>query len=115
RLILTVGSWSKPLLESLGLFLPLTVTRQQLTFFDGGTSNLYSPMRLPVFIAWGEESFYGIPDTGGTGVKCAQHGGGAIVTPDLVSRTVDKDYIEKMRGFLRQRLPSLAEAKLTES
>jgi sarcosine oxidase len=115
HLIIAAGSWSAPLLAELDIHLPLEATRQQLLFFAANPAELFTPERFPIFIAWGDEVFYGTGDVAGTGVKIAQHGGGSVVQPNQVLRTVDSTYIDKIRRFLRHHIPVLAGSSIVES
>lgn len=113
RLVVGAGTWSKPLLASLGVDLPLEVMRQPAVFFEPMPP--FTVAKLPIFIHWGDENFYGIGAIDGTGFKCAQHFGGEIVTPETVNRVVEPEYIERIRHFMRQHLPSIAESPVVES
>lgn len=106
QLVIAAGSWSKPLLEKLGLSLPLQPTREQQLFFKGSPPAAYLPDQFPTFIAWlSDITFYGISNVDGTGFKCAQHGLHEPVDPDQVNRQIDAPYIERVRGFMRQYIP----------
>ena len=48
RVILTAGSWTPPLLASLGIDLPLTVLQEQLAFFRVRDPEAHTPDRLPL-------------------------------------------------------------------
>ena len=70
--------------------------------------------RFPVFIfkgAGAEDSFYGMPEFQGMGVKVARHGG-PEVDPDIEDRTIGEDYKSTVRNFLRDHIPALADAPI---
>lgn len=112
RLIVAAGAWVKRLLPDL----PVTLqpTRQQVLYVRPPEAAPFRIGRFPVFIFKGaspEESFYGMPDFQGTNVKVARHGG-PDVDPDLDDRNIGDDYTQLVRAFLRNHLPSLADAPI---
>ncbi len=113
RLVISAGGWSKPLLDSLGMVLPLEVMRQPVTFFAPPPN--FTVETMPIFIAWGEPNFYGIGGIDGTGFKCAQHLGGEIVNPDTMNRTVEDSFVAHIRRFLHRHIPTMAEQPLVET
>jgi sarcosine oxidase len=110
RLIVTAGSWARPLLRQLGLDLPLVVTKEQIAFFAPHDPAPFEPGRFPIFIhhAVGRWAGYGFPIFGLPGVKVAQHGGGPRVEPDSDDRTVVAERIEELRAYVAQVLPQAA-------
>ena len=107
RLVMAAGSWSKHLLEKIGLALPLAPTREQQLFFRGNPPENFLPDQFPTFIAWLPEiTFYGISNVDGKGFKCAQHRSGEVVDPDQVKREIDPAYIERVRGFMKHHIPT---------
>ena len=90
RLIVTTGSWARQLLSDLDL--PLEIRRKHMHWFasDGRHHQLES--RSPCFFTEALGGyFYGFPDGGETGVKVAEHSGGAVVSDALSDdRTVSE-------------------------
>jgi sarcosine oxidase len=86
--VVAAGAWAGPLLQRAGLPLPLSVTRQQVSYFAEGTG---AP--LPTVIEWTEPpdpAPYLVPDPTAPGtVKVAEHMAGPPVTAD--TRTFDVD------------------------
>lgn len=112
RLIVTAGAWTRSLLPRLAV--PLRVTRQQVLYFRPVDAAPFAAGRFPVFISKGEQElddFYGMPEFQGLGVKVARHGG-PEVDPDQVDRTVQDEYREVVRRFLRAHLPALTDAPI---
>jgi len=111
RLVLTADAWTNELLAHLGRSLPLTVTREQVTYFDRGDSAAFAPGRLPVWIWMDDPSFYGFPtyDEGGNGalVKAAQDCGGAETSARGRSFEPDPRALDLLAGFMRGLLPDL--------
>lgn len=94
----------------------LTVTKQEVCFFkipdsDGGDTW----RRLPIWIEFGEEIVYGIPEINGVGLKVAIDQRGECFDPDGSDRIVSGQTIARIRKFLAERFPQLAKAPLVGS
>ena len=118
KVVVTAGAWAGLLLAELNL--PLTVTRQQVCYYQPTDIDQFQPDRFPVFVesTVDGEFIYGIPafgafDTGG-GLKIARHGRGAIVSPDTRDRTPDPDYIAHIDAYVQERIPALGKATHAE-
>ena len=118
KAIVTAGAWAGILLEELNL--PLTVTKQQVCYYQPTDSKSFQPDRFPVFseVTPDGEFIYGIPtfgsfDTGG-GLKIARHGRGQVISPDTPERTPDADYIAHIDAYVQERLPELGKATHVE-
>jgi sarcosine oxidase len=109
RVVLTADAWTNHLLAHLQAALPLTVTREQVTYFAPVDPSRFGPSDLPVWIWMDDPSFYGFPtyDEGGTGswVKAAQDCGGAVVTPQSRTFEPDPDARSMLHAFLTGLLP----------
>jgi sarcosine oxidase len=106
RVILTADAWTNELLASFDRRLPLTVTKEQVTYVAAPDPAAFAPDRFPVWIWMDDPSFYGFPTYGEAGPKIAQDCGGQVTTPE--TRTFDRDeatYV-RVRGFLERHLPS---------
>ena len=117
RVVLTADAWTNGLLAGLGATIPLTVTREQVTYFAPQAPERFGPDRLPVWIWMDDPSFYGFPTypENGTGawVKAAEDCGGAVTTADTRSYDVDPLALDRLRGFATSLLPGLGEPALT--
>lgn len=113
RVVLTADAWTNSLLAHLATALPLTVTREQVTYFAPRDPARFGPDRLPVWIWMDDPSFYGFPtyDESGTGhlVKAAQDCGGAVTTADERSFDVDAPALDRLRSFTTRLLPGVGE------
>ena len=89
RVVLTADAWTNGLLEPLGHRLPLTITKEQVTYFACPDPGAFAPDRFPVWIWMDDPCFYGFPTYGEAGPKAAQDCGGSPVDPD--QRTFDRD------------------------
>ena len=118
KVVVTAGAWAGSLLAELDL--PLTVTKQQVCYYQPADIDRFQPDRFPVFTeATPEGEFiYGIPafgsfDTGG-GLKIARHGRGQVISPDTRERTPDVDYIAHIDAYVQERMPELGKTTHAE-
>jgi sarcosine oxidase len=115
RLIVSAGAWVKRLLPLLPI--SLRPTRQQVLYMRAADALPFRIGRFPVFIfkgAGAEESFYGMPEFQGLGVKVARHGGPEF-DPEMDDPVIGEDYQLTVRDFLRAHLPVLADAPIVAS
>ncbi|MBA2299774.1 MAG: N-methyl-L-tryptophan oxidase [Chloroflexi bacterium] len=105
RVILTADAWTNELLASFDRRLPLTVTKEQVTYFAARDPATFAPDRFPVWIWMDEPSYYGIPTYGKAGPKVAQDAGGQPTTVD--TRTFERDdaMYDRVRRFAETYLP----------
>jgi len=110
RLILTVGSWTRPLLRQLDLDLPLVVRKEQLAFFRARDPQDYVPGRLPLVI----HRFPGTTTLGSVfptfdhpGVKVMVDRIGPAVAPDDPDRSIDEGRLARLRAYATDILPGL--------
>lgn len=114
RLVITAGSWTRSILASLGIDLPLTIMPCQLGFYQPDDLAAFAPGRFPVFFAHmnGEygEMPYGIPhEDDSIGVKVTTfYGWQTVRHPDEVNYTPSDEWLEKMRNFSRKYIPGVA-------
>jgi sarcosine oxidase len=109
--VLTADAWTNGLLAHLGESLPLTVTREQVTYFAPEHPEAFAPDRVPVWIWMDDPSFYGFPtyDEAGTGrwVKAAQDCGGAATTAESRSFEPDLAALARVDDFVQALLPGV--------
>jgi sarcosine oxidase len=105
RVIIMADAWTNELLVAFDRRLPLTVTKEQVTYFACPDPAAFAPERFPVWIWMDDPSFYGFPTYGEAGPKAAQDCGGEPTTAD--TRTFDRDdaAFERVRDFLERHLP----------
>jgi sarcosine oxidase len=111
RVVLTADAWTNDLLAYLGTALPLTVLREQVTYFAPRSPEAFGPHRLPVWIWMDDPSFYGFPTypEGGNGalVKAAQDCGGAPTTASGRSFETDPAALDRLSRFVTGLLPGI--------
>ena len=112
RVILTADAWTNELLAAFDRRLPLTVTKEQVTYFAAPDPAPFTPERFPVWIWMDDPSFYGFPSYGEPGPKVAQDAGGQPVTP--ATRTFDPDptIAQRVRAFIGEHLPGVGTTEI---
>ncbi len=107
RVVVTAGPWVHDVLPDLSL--PVRATRQQISYFEGLSPDEFAIGKFPVFLAG--MHYYGFPLHGHGWFKAASHQLGATVDPNK-PYTPDEDELEAVRAFLRDVIPSAANARL---
>jgi sarcosine oxidase len=105
RLVLAVDAWANELLASFDRRLPVTITKEQVTYFACPDPAAFAPDRFPVWIWMDEPCFYGFPTYGEPGPKAAQDCGGLPVEP--ADRTFERDdaAFANVERFMASHLP----------
>ena len=111
QLIIAAGSWTKQLLTSLGLTLPLTIMPCQLAFFKVKKADDFLPGKFPIFLAHLTGDYgqfpYGLPACDHQGLKLSTFYGWETVNHiKEVDYTPSLQWIETLRPFLKQYLPN---------
>src|SRR3954447_8264198 len=106
HLVLTAGPWIGELVPDLRL--PLVVEREVPMWFQPTVEPAsVGADRLPIWVLRdGEAVYYGIPNDPLLGLKVSIHHWGTFVEPDAVERTVGAAEVERVRTFLRRRMPA---------
>ena len=105
RVVLTADAWTNDLLAGLGRRLPLTITREQVTYFACPDPAAFAPDRFPIWIWMDEPSFYGFPTYGEAGPKAAQDAGGDEITLSTRTFDVNRAMHARLTAFLARHLP----------
>jgi sarcosine oxidase len=105
RVVLATDAWTNQLLAGFDRRLPLTITKEQVTYFACPDPGQFAPDRFPVWIWMDDPCFYGFPTYGEPGPKAAQDVGGSPVDPD--ERTFDRDdaAFARLTSFMASHLP----------
>ena len=111
--VLATDAWTNDLLEPLGGPLPLTVTREQVTWFEPTDPVAFAPDRFPIWIWLGQPSFYGFPTYRGPGPKVGEDVGGRETTASSRTFLTDPDCLGRVERFLAERLPGAIGRPLT--
>jgi sarcosine oxidase len=103
QLVIAAGAWMSQLAPSLAA--ELSVERNVLFWFEP-TAERDAFARLPVYIVQDTDRiFYGFPYIEGQGVKVAGLHFGDKADPDTIDRTVSAHDEERVRAWLRRRMP----------
>ena len=103
QLVVTAGAWTAKLVPSLAS--QLSVERSVLFWFEPRAER-DAFARLPVYIVEDTDRiFYGFPYIEGQGVKVAGLHFGDPADPDVLDRTPSAGDEERVRGWLRRRMP----------
>lgn len=107
RLILAAGPWAGQLLRD--LHLPLQVRRKPVFWFPPQSEVYRVEQGCPAFLyELPEGIFYGLPQHDLSGVKLAEHSGGAVVDdPTEVDRRQHPDDLQRIDRFRATCLPQL--------
>lgn len=108
--VLATDAWTNDLLAPLGNPLPLSVTREQVTWYQAREPEAFSPERFPIWIWLDLPSFYGFPTWRGPGPKLGQDIGGRQTTARTRSFDPDLDCLDRCGAFLERHLPAAAGA-----
>ena len=112
HVVLAADAWTNDLLASFDRSLPLTITREQVTYFDAARPEIFSPDRFPIWIWMDDPCFYGFPAYGEPGPKAAQDVGGRETTADGRDFEPDAAAHERLTSFLDRHLPGMAAREL---
>jgi sarcosine oxidase len=104
--VVCADAWTNDLLAPLGQPLPLTVTREQVTWYAPIDPSLFEPGRFPIWIWLDQPSFYGFPSHAGKGPKVGQDVGGRSTTAATRSFDPDVDCLDRCERFLARHLPA---------
>ncbi|MEO5940175.1 MAG: N-methyl-L-tryptophan oxidase [Candidatus Limnocylindrales bacterium] len=106
HLVLATGPWMGAAVPDLRL--PLTVEREVPMWFRPTVDPaLVGADRLPVWVLRdGATMFYGVPHDPELGLKVSIHHWATLVDPDTVEREVGGADVERVRAFLRSRMPA---------
>ncbi|MDL5159807.1 N-methyl-L-tryptophan oxidase [Actinomycetospora termitidis] len=105
RVVVAADAWTNQVIAGAGLQLPLTVLREQVTYYSTPHLAEFAPSRFPVFMWHGAHNFYGFPVYGEVATKLGQHMGGEETTADGRSFVPDDVRRERYAAFLDAHVP----------
>jgi monomeric sarcosine oxidase len=103
-LVVCAGKWTNRVLGDLGQ-LPLTYTREQVTYFVPPSPADFAPERFPIWVRPGEPYFYGLGTHGVTAIKAAEDLGGPRVEVDDEESPTSARREQRLAAFLAEHLP----------
>ena len=104
--VLAADAWTNELLASFDRHLPLTITREQVTYYRSPHPEDFAPDRFPVWIWMDEPSFYGFPTYGEAGPKAAEDVGGQPTTARDRTFEPDRAAGARLDAFMAEHLPA---------
>jgi glycine/D-amino acid oxidase-like deaminating enzyme len=114
--VFACGPWLPKLFPDL-LGRRIFPTRQEVFFFapEAGDPR-FSPASLPGWADFNRgDIFYGMPDLEGRGFKIAHDARGPIIDPDKIDRIPSPEALRRVRAYMAQRFPALAQRPLSEA
>ena len=105
HVVITADAWTNELLATFDRRLPLTITKEQVTYFACPRPEDFAPERFPVWIWMDEPCFYGFPTYGEAGPKGAQDVGGVETTPATRTFEPDPAAAARLLDFMGRHLP----------
>ncbi len=113
RVVIAADAWTNDLLAPLGHRINLTVTREQVTYYETGPE--FAEGTFPVWAWLDAESFYGMPSYGDVAAKAAMDSGGPRVDPDTRTFEHDEAYQARLDEFLARVVPGLVAGRRLSS
>ncbi len=107
HLIVAAGAWTNELLAQIARPVHLTVTQEQVTYYNSPQTADFMPDRFPVWIWMDEPSYYGFPVFGEAGPKAAQDVGGDRVTARTRTFEPNPATVARLETFLGGILPGV--------
>jgi sarcosine oxidase len=105
HVVIAADAWTNELIDCFDRRLPLTITKEQVTYFACPDPAAFAPDRFPIWIWMDDPCFYGFPTYGEPGPKAAQDVGGEETTPGQRTFEADEAARRRVRGFLAAHLP----------
>jgi sarcosine oxidase len=110
RVVVCADAWSNQVLPGLGVELPLTVTLEQVTYFEPEDPSPFAQGRLPLWIWMDDPSYYGFPCYGEATVKAARDCSEIEVTADDRPFEPDAERLRGLSEFMATTLPGTGPA-----
>jgi sarcosine oxidase len=100
--VVTAGAWARPLLAGTDVDLPVTPSRETVSFFP-----VEQQKSLPVFVEWleGQGPLYAL-ESPGQGLKTGWHHTGRQADPNERGK-VDPEIVERMSTWVAERFPGV--------
>lgn len=106
KVILATDAWSNKLLEPLNAQVPLTIMQEQVTYFKPEDATGFTPDQFPVWIWFGEKSFYGFPAYGEPTIKVAEDASGNTTTLESRTFAVSPKLLSELTNFTQALIPA---------
>jgi sarcosine oxidase len=104
--VVCADAWTTRLLADLEVPVPLTVTLEQVTYFQPADPAPFQPGRMPLWIWMDDPAFYGFPCYGEPTVKAARDCSEIPVTGDDRPFDPDPSRLAELLDFMARTLPA---------
>jgi sarcosine oxidase len=106
HLTLCAGSWTSPLLEGIGVRMPIALTHEQVTYWSTAHLLDFAPDRFPIWIYHGpDRSYYGFPVYGEAAVKAGRDFSERFVSQETRTSEPDAAQRDDLTRFMDAHLP----------
>lgn len=106
KVILATDAWSNKLLEPLGAQIPLTIIQEQVTYFRPENAGDFAPEAFPIWIWFGEKSFYGFPTFGEPAIKVARDASENYTTLETRTFVPSPKLLSELTSFIEGLIPA---------
>jgi sarcosine oxidase len=111
--VIAADAWTNELLAPLGVEVPLSITREQVTWFAPTEPGAFAPDRFPIWIWLDQPSFYGFPTYRSDGPKVGEDVGGRPTTANGRTFLTDPDCLARVERFMAARMPGAVGPAIT--
>lgn len=109
-MIVCAGAWSKQLLKTANIDLPLTITRKTFAWFEA--DERYDAAHFPAFVLERENyCYYGFPSIDGSGFKVGRHDAGEPIDPTSPLAPFNDEDLAELQYFIDTYMPFVGSLK----
>ncbi|KGR81701.1 N-methyl-L-tryptophan oxidase [Lysinibacillus odysseyi] len=109
--VISSGAWTKQLLESIDVPLPLSPIRKTFAWYEAD-EQLYGDLAFPAFaFELRDACYYGFPSIDGAGYKIGRHDGGEPINPDEVLDSFNEKDAGDLDNFIDDYMPHVGPLK----
>lgn len=105
KVILATDAWINKLLAPLSVHIPVSVMQEQITYYKPTESSAFESDRFPVWIWFGEKSFYGFPCYGEPTIKAGRDTSNNYMDPDRRTFIHSPQLLEELNSFMKGFIP----------
>ncbi|KAK5094847.1 hypothetical protein LTS08_008466 [Lithohypha guttulata] len=100
KVILAADAWINEILAPLGAEIPLTVSQEQVTYYKPEDVTSFESPNFPVWIYFGDKSFYGFPCFGEPSIKAGRDSAQNFMTPEQRTYVPSPMLLEELTSFM---------------
>jgi sarcosine oxidase len=113
RVIVCAGPWTAGLVAGAGIRVPGSASMAQVGYLVPARPGSAGAGTMPIFVHYGGEFYYGLPEPGSDRYKIGIHLGGPPVDPDHQDHSADAALSQSIDRAVRQFLPSFDPSHVT--